>query len=498
MAQPAPMLAALLAMALSLTMTRHSAGQYDAKPYDIAVRHLEKAVTPQRDGSHMPMLGALRQLHDPTLMPLFKALAQNDDPGIEVHSMLGMTELNPQRLSVDAILALQSSEARSVVIERGVSETLLDSAAMQKLLESNRLTPLEQMWLLARLVADKQTVDSARLHALSEDKDIDIAGLATWLLVELGDPSGVARYEQRLAELAPRVRNAHLREMFAAMRQYRFAGQVKWVARRLEEGDVDPEVVYDGLYALLSVDPAAALPLWQQHLGSNPTSSQSVRFALLLLSADKGVPLSEFDRLPTGEPLLDRLVALGRAKYGGGDVATALIQVIDVGHTLTARFAVEEARKLPPADATRVLTHVIRSVPGDRRGESERADRSLTATSTLFEINPEAVAALLAEAPDDSRLQEAMLIGLLSAKSPAAGTMAASVRRIGTSRADSLALILLAKHAEKLSDDDLRQLALVAAGGGKVSDTLQAQAAWLYIRHGGNADRALKQLLAAN
>lgn len=479
-------------------VTVGASAQYDAKPYDIAVRHLDRAVTPQRNGSHMPLLGALRQLDDPTLLPLFTALLESDDPGIEVHCMLGMTELSPERrMRPDAVLALQAPEARSVVIERGVSDSLLDVPAMHKLLQSDALTPLEQTWLLAKLVADKQAVDVAQLRALSADKDIDIAGLATWLLVELGDPSAVAAYEQRLAALTPAARNAHLREMFAAMRQYRLSGQVHWVTRRLQESDVDSEVVYDGLYALLSVDTAAAIPIWRQHLGTNPSTSQSVRFALLLLSADKPAPLAEFDRLPAGEPLLDRLIALGRAKAGGGDVAAALIQLIDIGHALTARFAIEQARKLPPADAARVLTHVIRSVPGERRGEADRADRALTATSALFEIDPDAVAALLAEAPEDSLWQESMLIGLLSADSPRAGTLASTVQRIGTSRADSLALILIAKHADTLPNDDLRQLALVAAGGGKVSDALQAQAAWLYVRHSGNVDRALKQLTSA-
>ncbi|MGH7291523.1 MAG: hypothetical protein ACREJT_09950, partial [Myxococcota bacterium] len=384
-------------------MTIAASAQYDAKPYDIAVRHLDRAVTPQRNGSHMPLLGALRQLDDPTLLPLFTALLESDDPGIEVHCMLGMTELSPERrMRPDAVLALQAPEARSVVIERGVSDSLLDVPAMHKLLQSDALTPLEQAWLLAKLVADKQAVDAAQLRALSIDKDIDIAGLATWLLVELGDPSAVAAYEQRLAALTPAARNAHLREMFAAMRQYRLSGQVHWVTRRLQESDVDSEVVYDGLYALLSVDTAAAIPIWRQHLGTNPSTSQSVRFALLLLSADKPAPLAEFDRLPAGEPLLDRLIALGRAKAGGGDVAAALIQLIDIGHALTARFAIEQARKLPPADAARVLAYVIRSVPGERRGEADRADRALTATSALFEIDPDAVAALLAEAPEDS------------------------------------------------------------------------------------------------
>ena len=49
--------------------------------------------------------------------------------------------------------------------------------------------------------------------------------------------------------------------------------------------------------------------------------------------------------------------------------------------------------------------------------------------------------------------------------------------------ADSLALLLLARTNENLSPTDLQQLGRISAGGGELTNTLQIQAAWLYLKH---------------
>ena len=82
-------------------------------------------------------------------------------------------------------------------------------------------------------------------------------------------------------------------------------------------------------------------------------------------------------------------------------------------------------------------------------------------------------------------------MGLFDTTDDRVGQIARDVRRLGAARADSLAWLLLARHAASLSPDEIRQISLIASGGGQVSDGLRAQAAWILIRATGNVDRAL-------
>jgi hypothetical protein len=93
-------------------------------------------------------------------------------------------------------------------------------------------------------------------------------------------------------------------------------------------------------------------------------------------------------------------------------------------------------------------------------------------------------------------MQQAILLGLFETGSARAGEAAGALPRIGSGRADSLALLLQAKHAKTLAPDQLRQLGTIASGGGRVSAILQVQAAWLYLKHTGKTDQAIAAVFA--
>ena len=92
-------------------------------------------------------------------------------------------------------------------------------------------------------------------------------------------------------------------------------------------------------------------------------------------------------------------------------------------------------------------------------------------------------------------MQQTILLGLFETRSLAVGEAASRLRRIGLGRADSLALLLIAKHSTNISDQDRRQIGAIASGGGRVSDVLQIQAAWLYLKHSDLLDHALSQVM---
>ena len=54
-----------------------------------------------------------------------------------------------------------------------------------------------------------------------------------------------------------------------------------------------------------------------------------------------------------------------------------------------------------------------------------------------------------------------------------------------------MTLLLIARGSSPLPDIDEEYLGIIAAGGGHLSQSLETQAAWLYLKRMGLADRAL-------
>jgi hypothetical protein len=68
---------------------------------------------------------------------------------------------------------------------------------------------------------------------------------------------------------------------------------------------------------------------------------------------------------------------------------------------------------------------------------------------------------------------------------------AAKFRRIGVNKADALTLLLVARNSSPLQKRDQEYLGIIAAGGGHLGPALETQAAWLYLKRMGLADKAL-------
>lgn len=57
-------------------------------------------------------------------------------------------------------------------------------------------------------------------------------------------------------------------------------------------------------------------------------------------------------------------------------------------------------------------------------------------------------------------------------------------------------MIIKARYAESLTDDELYRLSLTSRGGGSVSPAGEIQAAWLYLRRTGQQGQALAAILS--
>jgi len=484
-----------LAMALVFWVwAGNASAQENADPVESSIRLLRQAVTSARDESNLPLLFALRQLRDPDLKPFFHQLAQRNNWLVQVHAVLGLGEIDPNK-KIDPWLVTQVlPETQEAVIATGLDLDLFGSAQIKELLAWDKLSPMSRLFLLAEQVLLKEPADQKELTVLAGSDNSNIAGLASALLAQLGETSALDRLDATLKAKSPAERLEIQTWLMQAVRKYELNNVLPWVRQLIDAPDINPEVAYQGVFALLVLNDPAALEAWSHHLGDSPSYPDRVRFGMMLLSGKPPlVPASAFDRLaPTDdEALLKQIVASGRILSSGGDAAAAVNAMIDLGHPRTLAWAMDFLKTLPAADAERVYQHVLDLGKELSTGERDPSALEIEAAARLFTTQPQEVLARLAAAPDDSTHQQAILLGLFETTSPEVSDAAANIRRIGSGRADSLALLLIAKHADSLPPNDLRQLGLIASGGAQVSDILQTQAAWLYLKFAGKVEEGL-------
>lgn len=464
---------------------------------DASLRLIRKAMAPQQDGDDLLILFSLRQLGDPSLKSFFHQLAQQGGPVIRVHAILGLGEISENsQVDPQLISQLDSPQARYTVIANSLQMNFLSPEQIKLLLEDEQLEARPRITLMAEQVSNGKEVDKIALERLAGNSNYSVAGLAACLLAQLGDKAYINNYHSTLKAVSSSSQERHLSDLFRAIRQYRLTEALTLIDEALMTSSSLNDVVLQGLTTMLMLDPVRGASYFSRYFAGESSYANQVRYALLLLEVSAQVPIDVFDLLPADDQLLSSLASAGRAVRRGTGASKPLIELLKLRHYRASRWALRTAKDLDSNQATEIYQFLLSSVDTERDRQDERAEMAMIAAARLFEINPQAVIDRLLDVVDDSLTQEAILMGLLDSPSPEAGIAASQVKRIGYGRADSLALILIAKHATKLSSDELRDLGVIASGGASVSDILQAQAAWLYLKHSNLLETALAAVFA--
>lgn len=471
----------------------------DDRATEASLRLLRIAITPHQDGEDLLLLFSLRQLRDPSLKSFFYQLAQQGGPVIRVHAILGLGEIS-ENSQVDPWLIgqLDSAQARYTVIANSLQMDFLDSDHIKLLLENDQLEARPRIILLAEQVSNGEEVDRDALLRLANNTNYSVAGLAACLLAQLGEKEYLKNYQSSLKAVSISSQEKQLSNLFRAIREYRLTDALGLIDEALIAYSSQNDVVLQGLATMLVLDPVRGANYFNRYFKSETSYSNQVRYALLLLEVSAQVPIDIFDLLPIDDQLLSSLAKAGKAARRGSGASKPLIELLKLRHYRASRWALRAAKDLDIQQATDIYEYLLSTAEADYQHQDERAEMAMIAAARLFDINPQVVIDYLLKAKDNSLTQEAILMGMFDSPLPEAGSAARRVKRIGYGRADSLALILIAKHATKLSSDDLNDLGIIASGGANVSDVLQAQAAWLYLKHSNLLETALADIFADN
>lgn len=474
--------------------------------YEAAVRHLEKAVKPQRSGEHLERLRGLRQMRDPSLRPLFTDLAEKGEWVIRVHAILGLAEIDgPSAITAERVLSLEPT-AQEALIANAIDLELLTAEQIDELRATPDLPARSRLLLAGEVLlrGDTDDVDRDALATIVSDDEPQLAALAALLLTQAGDEAYLDRVSECVERCPPRTRNATVYWLLDAIRQYELRSALPWVRSLLDEaGDRKRELRYDATWVLLALAPEDGLEAWRRQVLVEAPERERIRMGLLLLANADGLPPAAFDELGGESELIGAMADAGRAIAANApDAAEALMTLIDIGNPRTGEWVMTKVDDLPKDQARRMYVHLIDHAGDEGPAAAGRIVYATIAVSELYAAEPETILDRLRSAEDDSLAQEILVLGLLEEDNPELGEIAKGIRRIGTGRADNLTLLLLARNSVIMDAEALGQLGLLVRGGGQLGDGLRTQAAWMYLRHTDAIDAALtrvaKELHAAS
>jgi len=474
----------------------------DAAALDASIRTLSRAITVQRDNLHNELLRSLRALADPTLAPFFSRTIEQPDMYVRINGILGLAEVSDAKtLDPLALRRVESELERLQVIDQASVFGLLDAPTINRVLAWDDLEETPRLTLIGELVKAGQALgdsELAHLARLAESDKDTVRGLARMILSHVRDDrEPFAAYRSTLTALADRTRSQAIGWLLSDIGRYRLSRLLWWIEELLAEPEIEKSTVLAALAAAIHSDPARGNELLIEHARTNREHVHLVRLGLLLLAmvSEHDIPSESFEVLRDGEGLTEAIADFGVALNGGNDAVAAANALSDLDHWQSSSHLIFAVKKLQRPQQSLILRHLIGRVEKSDYRPDDRVALAIAATPRLLEADPDAVRSMLSgEVALGGRLQEAILTGLLASREPVAQEMARLITRRGPGRAESYALLLIAKHADALTPEEFRDLGVVARGGGRLSPAFEAQAAWLYLKHAGRIDYAMNRL----
>jgi len=467
---------------------------------------LRQAARYHRDGSHHALLVALRELHDPTLKPLFQSLVQAEYWSMQVDGVFGLAELDPRGVLDPFLLSqVKSPTDRSTAIAAAVQLEMVDKEQAAAILTWSDLTPRDRTLLYAEISRRGGEFDSASVRALLDTSDTEVLGIAGLLLAAHGDKTALALVSNHLSQLAPRERATALIGLSAAATTFSVTSAVPLLDAALKDTALAPEARVACIAALLALDQERGLAAWRAALEASTSQSLRVRLALVLLASEKPLPQNVGDPLRAvatqssvpNDPLLGKL-ADALDGVAAGDASSALAALVATQHRPSMATALAVTRRAD--DRTRRATYEAFLQIFSRNDRLSLApgtiDLCVDAASRLAALDPAAIGKRLEAAVEDQALHDLFLLALFGAGTKEASAIAYAARDRSSPRSAAMSLLLHARYAATLTTSELDQLGVIAAGGSPLDQSMQVQAAWLYARHSGKADQAIALALA--
>ncbi len=446
---------------------------------------LKKATLVHRDSFHNVLLRALRQMRDADLEPLFSELVQRPDPEMKLHGILALAEISPdRRLDLALVADLKDAAMQAQLVSAAIDGDLLEVGDARQLLSWPGLDASVRVIVAARLVHEGQKVDPAVLDEAVTAENPALRGMAAMIQLELGRAEAMKGLDE-IRQEPPPVRRQVCALLLQTAERYEFHSVGPWAMSFATGDDAGTALGYQGLRLAMASGVEQSINTWLHRYDTADRAVERIRLAMLAIDLAERIDPRVFDPLLNDDVPLVRLIGeTGKAlaaKRGGRE---AIGELIEQNHAIVSRWAYNWAGEQDEATARPVLVKLVRaSATGPDRFRAQRLELAVLATQSLYDNGDEsrrALRRLIAEMP--TMTQEAMLMGLIRSHDDQVTRMVEHIDEWDSKMAAAMALLLRAKHGQKLNEDEMRHLALIVRGGVGLQEPLRAQAAWTYLK----------------
>ncbi|MFZ9882213.1 MAG: hypothetical protein ACO3QC_12520, partial [Phycisphaerales bacterium] len=420
-----PLHATLLASALLWACsTAPALAQYGpVDPLDSAVRALKSNVGSANDGEQLAALGALRELRDPSLMPLLEGYLNGDDWSLRVGSLLGLAELDGNgRIDIDRLEKLPTDADRKAAIGAALSLGLLDAARIERVLAWDDVQSAQRVLLACELRKLGGTPDASMVARLAASKSPEVAALAAALLLDMkaeGAQDLADSARAAIAALPPGGISNSVAQVAEACSTRGLAGAAPFIASLCALEGISDDARLRTLGSLLVLSAEAAYPVFAASVDRERTQPALMRHAAILLASGVRAPASEWNRIRNGEPLLEAIADAG-VLLAEGDDRAAYAKLLGTMHRVTFVATADGAQRSSVSAQREFGSACLALLIEQRKRLTNQREPVMRGIAMLARVAPEEIRSALERASDDNGLVEALLLALAAAGSPEA------------------------------------------------------------------------------
>ena len=467
-----------------------------------AVMLLRASTTiPPNDPSRL-LTPALRELRDPALTPLFKQLAQSSHPVLKVHGLLGLAECDPKnQLDLVRIAAIEDPAIQAEMISAAIDSKILTIEQSKQLVTWPGLDLAVKVIVAARLVQEHQLTDIEFLQQALESDNLARRSMASLLLLQLGHDNQLQLLNELNRSTDPQRDHVRRMLMKTAIR-YEFHRAAPWAYDICTDTTTNPKLSLAALHTALRFGQRGANNLWKDRFASTQDPAQRIRLAFMAMDTAPWLKQNFFTMLASdNDTLIQRIGQVGAAIASEQQIDLAVVSLIEMQHPIANQWALRYAQKhADDQDARMILLGLIMSFEDYKpQVRTKVLHQIISATRILSKRDAGAAAALLkpilASDKTDTLLTQGILLGLIRSSGDRPSRAIVGRGPFPHPKTNTLAIVLLAKDNQPLTQMQLNELKLLVRGGGDLPDDLRLRAAWGYLKRTNQVQMALAKVL---
>lgn len=494
----------IIALLATLPITHQAHAEDVEETTDSAIWLIQKTKLIHARGAHNTLRRSLRQLEDKDLKPLFSDMVQSKSPLLQVHGILGISELSkPPKLDLALLANIKDKSTQSSIVSAALATDLLTLDQCKQILAWKEPDTGLLAIVCAKLLSENQLPSDEPLLTLDKSENLLHRSLAHIMLLQRNNPKGLAGLNELDKSEDPNRDLIKLRILQFAS-QWKFDKSGKYAMSVLNDKDTPIGLARTALRVAIKFNAPGSLSKWQQLFNNEKSEPARIRLAIHLLKVAPHVEPVAFTAIAKSktsqQSLMTNLSKLGQAVANKQPVDEPFTALYKLNQEIITQTLLDLTFDLPEEQTLTLHTILVRDLDNTEQPLKNRIQRlsaAVVSTQKLMEKHkqgPEIVKRLFQTTKDESK--SAILMGLINVSAEF------NPNRIIEDYSDwpdnttkYLATLIRAKNTEKLSPEDIDTLSLIIRGGTSLKDELRVQAAWVYLKHKGKHQLALAKVI---